>query len=346
MTNKLREIYLKMGDELSRQLYLLRLDYSISGSKSYIDNLCDVSIRVNKAWKSLLDGIRKSSEDVVLFGNGIWGKTLQHELKNFRWKAIIDNSLAHKGDDTMVISAIDFLSNYQGERIVISSYKYRDEMIEQCLNAGVSQTDIIDASTIIYGLTEGKIYFDEDIPMHLQPGLFIDGGCYDGSDTVRFLEKYKGRVLCFEPDTGNVEKIRKKLSSIAAGKYRIVSKALWSTDGEVAFVDGENLGSHISSNDRSKIKIKTATIDVETGTNQISMIKMDIEGAELEALNGARKVIERDHPILAISIYHKPEDIVVIPEYILNLYGGYQLYLRHYSFTWYDTVLYALPEER
>ena len=74
------------------------------------------------------------------------------------------------------------------------------------------------------------------------------------------------------------------------------------------------------------------------------MIKMDIEGAETEALKGAKMIIKRDKPVLAISIYHKPEDIIELPELISDIHEGYKFYLRHYSLSWYDTVLYAISE--
>lgn len=73
-----------------------------------------------------------------------------------------------------------------------------------------------------------------------------------------------------------------------------------------------------------------------------SFIKMDIEGAESEALLGAEQIIKKYHPKLAISVYHKPEDIFRIPELILNYHKNYKFYLRHYSYTNSETILYAI----
>ncbi len=76
--------------------------------------------------------------------------------------------------------------------------------------------------------------------------------------------------------------------------------------------------------------------------NRVTFIKLDVEGAELEALKGARDTIIREHPKLAICVYHKKEDIWEIPEYILSLSKEYRLYIRHYHWNPSETVLYAV----
>jgi len=68
---------------------------------------------------------------------------------------------------------------------------------------------------------------------------------------------------------------------------------------------------------------------------------MDVEGAEREALKGSEETIRKHRPRLAISIYHKPDDILKIPEYLLDLIPDYQFAIRHYSSNQTETVLYA-----
>jgi hypothetical protein len=75
---------------------------------------------------------------------------------------------------------------------------------------------------------------------------------------------------------------------------------------------------------------------------QVTFIKMDIEGAELNALIGSRNTIVKNKPILAISIYHKKKDIFEIINYILSLNLNYKFYLRHYSLGKSETILYAI----
>ena len=75
---------------------------------------------------------------------------------------------------------------------------------------------------------------------------------------------------------------------------------------------------------------------------KVTFIKMDIEGAEYEALKGAERLIREYKPKLAVSVYHKPEDIWELPGLILSFCPEYTFYLRHYSLSSEETVLYAV----
>ena len=79
---------------------------------------------------------------------------------------------------------------------------------------------------------------------------------------------------------------------------------------------------------------------------QPSFIKMDIEGAEYDALSGCKQTIERYHPILAICLYHRQEDLWRIPLLIHSVSKKYDLYLRRYSDECWEQVCYAIPKER
>ena len=91
------------------------------------------------------------------------------------------------------------------------------------------------------------------------------------------------------------------------------------------------------------------TIDRAVGEEKVAFIKMDVEGAELEALKGAEGVIARDMPVLAISAYHRQEDLITLLPYISSLHNQkehYELYLRHHGVVQAELVLYAIPVER
>jgi hypothetical protein len=90
--------------------------------------------------------------------------------------------------------------------------------------------------------------------------------------------------------------------------------------------------------------ISTTTIDrlvADHTIPRVDFIKMDIEGSELEALQGAQQTLREFAPRLAISLYHRPEDFVSIPLWLDSLGCGYRFYLDHYSIHHEETVLYA-----
>lgn len=94
--------------------------------------------------------------------------------------------------------------------------------------------------------------------------------------------------------------------------------------------------------DGGDTQIEMISIDEVVKDSEVSFIKLDVEGYELETLMGARETILHNHPRMAISLYHKREDIWKIPEYILNLHKDYRFYLRIYSNAYLEIVLYAL----
>ena len=105
-----------------------------------------------------------------------------------------------------------------------------------------------------------------------------------------------------------------------------------------------DMGSSIS--DEGEVKVSVDAIDNFVGDSKIDLIKMDVEGAELKALEGAKKILKRDKPFLALSAYHRKEDLITLPQFINNLNCNYKFYLRKHfdAATLYDFVLYAIPK--
>jgi hypothetical protein len=88
------------------------------------------------------------------------------------------------------------------------------------------------------------------------------------------------------------------------------------------------------------------TIDQICEDFKPSHIKMDIEGAEMSALIGAKESLLSYRPKLAISLYHLPYDVTRIPIYLMTLLHDYAWFIRCYGAHGYDTILYGIPLER
>ena len=94
-------------------------------------------------------------------------------------------------------------------------------------------------------------------------------------------------------------------------------------------------------------KIQVLTIDAIVSDRQVDFIKLDVEGDEADALKGAQDVIIRDRPALALSVYHRTEDIVELTEAVESLMPGCSMYLRRPPcIPMWDLTLYAIPHSK
>jgi len=184
---------------------------------------------------------------------------------------------------------------------------------------------------------------------HLQLGkneVFIDCGAYIGDTIDEFLKRCQEyrQIIAFEPEPENFKKLKKKHG--ANSKITLMNAGVYDKEGEILFEKQGGLSRIIDGqdNEQSKfISIPVKTID-SMNLEKVSFIKMDIEGAELNALKGAEKTIVKNKPKLAICLYHSNEDMIRIAEYIHDLIPEYKLYVRQYSFypSLSETVLYAI----
>ena len=169
---------------------------------------------------------------------------------------------------------------------------------------------------------------------------------------MNFLELYGGNFSgykAFEANPNSFDKLLQTISYLPSKiKSLITVHALGVSDtsGKDTLSD-IGAGSQISSD--GTLGIDVCRLDDKAYDFEPSLIKMDIESSETRALLGAYNIINDYHPILAISIYHNPEDLVDIPLWIKKTYPYYKIYTRKYYSTYtsmYEFVLYAIPPER
>ncbi|MEE9215600.1 MAG: FkbM family methyltransferase [Thermodesulfobacteriota bacterium] len=188
-------------------------------------------------------------------------------------------------------------------------------------------------------------YFPSDIPFKKGYSKFIDCGAFTG-DTITQLRKIKGKVdtvIAFESDVHNfkalAEMIRQNKESIAEN-ILLYPCGVWSRLEQLRFNSGQGSGGVISEDGTSVIQC--VALDDVLSDFIPTFIKMDIEGAEYEALLGAKKMIQNYKPDLAISVYHSIIDFCRIPLLINGWNLGYKFYLRcHLDFNQ-EVVLYAI----
>ncbi len=162
---------------------------------------------------------------------------------------------------------------------------------------------------------------------------YADLGAYTGDTLTEFLELTRGtyqHMYAVEPDPKNFKKLRAFVERQGLSRITLCPKSIWAQDMVLHFAarggrmsalaqDGETLAEAVS-------------LDSLVGKNPLTYVKMDVEGAEKEALYGSRAVICREKPKLLVAGYHFDNDLWELPLVIWNLVPEYKLYLRRHPY--------------
>lgn len=191
-----------------------------------------------------------------------------------------------------------------------------------------------------------KQYFVEDILFKKGYSHFVDCGAYNG-DTALALKQYKGlvqKIALFEPDTNNFKALCDNLrNSRVATEEILFPCGVWSQTKLLSFKSGSKDISSLSED--GDIFVQCVAMDDVIRDFSPTFIKMDIEGAEFDALLGAEKIIKQYKPDLAISVYHRIQDMWEIPLLIKKFNPDYRLYLRCHGVHGVETILYATSDK-
>jgi len=196
-------------------------------------------------------------------------------------------------------------------------------------------------------MSEQYHYQHGDIDLGVkQDDIVIDGGGCWGDTALYFASKNAKAVYSFEFTKENLQIFHNNLAGNASNSQviSIIESALWNEDDITLNFKNAGPATSVVLNRALEETVVTITIDTfveREHIERIDFIKMDIEGAELKALEGARRTIERFAPHLAITVYHKQEDLCTIPQYLKSLCPDYEFYIDHFTTTMMETVLFA-----
>ena len=222
------------------------------------------------------------------------------------------------------------------------SERLADDASRRVLDAVIGFRQTLDPEVLQPVVSESDLYAPEGLFAFADDEVYVDGGSYDG-DTIRsFIARVHGRfrdIYAFEPDPVTFAKLQANF----AGEPRVhpFHAGLHSHGGSLRFRDDASRGAIFA--DDGDIEMPVTTIDDVLGDGRVTFVKMNIEGAEPDALRGGTNAIRRWQPKLAISVYHRASDLWRIPQQVSALNEDYALYLRQHDGGIIETVLYALP---
>ena len=352
-----RNVYAHLNDEISKKIFEAKIMYASTGDIGYITGLESKYRNLNSDMQVYVEKIQKGSH-CLIYGAGVAGHYLAGRFKRFGVKidAFIDPDES-KGpvDEQTGIKVItekelnEDIAIY-GDKTIVVSYPVKpvaDEIRKRLIeNIGIDEKNIIMG---IYDWRNNRgQYFDFFEPKENE--VFVDCGCFDGATCYNFAGwcGHKGfdHIYSFEADPKNYEKCKELLAPL--GKCDLYPYGTSDAKKKVYFAAEAFETSCIISKEEAEKRnfegveeIETIALDDVLEGKRVTFIKMDIEGAEYEALIGARKLIMENHPRMAISVYHKFEDFVTLADLVLKMHPDYRISFRHYGFDELETIMYV-----
>ncbi|ENN84228.1 methyltransferase FkbM [Rhizobium freirei PRF 81] len=192
-----------------------------------------------------------------------------------------------------------------------------------------------------------RVFWPSAIPS--EKIVYLDCGAYDGDTLIPFMQEHSNRVrlaLPIEPDPHNFHRMTNNLASLSADDRRKIipiAAATGETSGKLKFDLGKNQASSLSEAGSSEVDVAALDEIIEKycEPNDHILVKIDVEGADLATLKGAKRSIIERKVWLAISVYHAPSDLWALPQYVSQLDQNYRFALRSNGCDGADLMVYA-----
>ena len=193
-------------------------------------------------------------------------------------------------------------------------------------------------------------YFPSDILRLSEDEVVVDGGAFDGDTLADFVGRVGERFAhyhAFEPDATNRARLMARVQGLPAGvheKITIHPIALHVESATLSFTDQGGPTSHLGNGGNTSVRGER--LDTMLVAQRLSFLKLDVEGAELAALAGAKASLTQHRPQVAACVYHEPNDLWEIPQLLAALLPNSRFYLRQHGFDGWEMVVYVIPGER
>jgi FkbM family methyltransferase len=191
-------------------------------------------------------------------------------------------------------------------------------------------------------------YFATDIVGALPSDIvYVDGGAYDGDTLRRFLAKQDSEfaaAIVVEPDPENAERLGSYVGTLPSAireRIEVRQAAIAGTRGVAEFASTGDMSATLRRG--GSTLVDTILLHDLIDRDETAFVKLDIEGAEYDALAAGEAVLKRRRPLIAAAVYHLPADLWRIPLLLHDLSVGYRLFLRTHGPDGGDLICYAMP---
>jgi FkbM family methyltransferase len=194
-----------------------------------------------------------------------------------------------------------------------------------------------------------ETYFPPDLIKLSDHEVLVDCGAYDGDSIRGFLNRVENcfdQIYALEPDSGNrraLEYYCRTLPDSVRARITVLPYALGKTRSKVYFSNDSLVSSKITAVNAAA-EVECLSLDELAGDRSPSFIKMDIEGAEPDAIEGASRILNEHQPMLAACVYHRSEHLWEIPWLIRKVSPHHSIFLRRYAEDCWELVCYAIPK--
>ena len=346
--DEIRSVYELLEDDLSKKIFECKVEHMLMGGE---DKTIELMYKeYESSHITLLEKNYGKNIKCAIAGAGYFGEKSYTALTHAGYQVVcfIDNDVCKQGKSKCgkpILSFVDFCMEYNDVIVILDNLKFAKTFHHELTNLGYPQNKIFWNVDDIVRTSFGNIYFDLQQLYHDEEEVFIDAGCFDGETSLEFIKwcggNYK-KIYAFEPLDEGMKISKRNLKGYK--NIELIKCALGDKEENVEFTysfDGL-MGARVAENDNQKTVVPVKSIDSVLNGKRATFIKMDIEGAELSALKGAQNTIKTYRPKLAISLYHKKQDIIEIPLWISQTMPEYKFFLRHYSNKQWDFVLYCI----
>ena len=293
---------------------------------------------LNKPVISLKDCLEKYEKPLIFINAGT-PKTIKE----------VSNILNLKNVDYEILDKYIFSENKDK---ILKVYNFLEDDLSKETYANLILARMNEAN-LNYSLVKDDQYFDLPEFRQNDPNeIFVDCGAYVGDTIEKYLFIKQGifkQIYAFEPEQRNFEALNYRTDrlnkewALSSEKIKIINAAVSDIDsqGEIASAnqDSPSLGAKITQNNNGSIPI--IKLDSFFSNKKITFLKADIESYEQKLLLGARNIISRDKPLLAICIYHNAYDMFEIPLLIKEINPNYKMYIRQHYYGLSDTIIYS-----